>query len=141
MVAEPSSSTSSSTPAHTVSELLTVARHWADAIVANDAARIREFVTEDWAIVSASGISPGSRLLDLVASGDLSHTAMTTVGDTRVRVFGNTAVLTARITNTAVYRGAVTDADEWTTDVFVRRGDRWVCALTHYTATALPGPE
>lgn len=44
MTAEPGSSTTE----NTVREMLTVARNWADAIVANDATRIREFVTEDW---------------------------------------------------------------------------------------------
>lgn len=115
-------------------ELLEVARDWADAIVANDAARISAFVTDDWVLVSNAGISPGSHLLETVASGDLTHSAMTAVGDTRVRILGDTAILTARITNTAFYRGDRTDADEWTTDVFVRRNGRWLCTHTHYTA-------
>lgn len=59
---------------------------------------------------------------------------MTAVGDVRVRVWGDTAVLTARITNTAHYRGRRFDADEWTTDVFVRAGGRWRCAVTHYSS-------
>jgi ketosteroid isomerase-like protein len=117
-------------------ELLATARAWADAIVSNDASRIASFVTEDWAIVSADGISPGTHLLELVASGELSHSSMDVVGETSVRLLGSTAVLTARITNVAHYRGERFDADEWTSDVFVRRDGRWVCALTHYTSAA-----
>lgn len=126
----------SSSPHAVEEELLAVARNWAQAIVANDAARIAAFVTEDWVMVSETGISSGKRFLGLVASGELIHWAMDVVGPTRVRVLGDTAILTARVTNTAHYRGRRFDADEWTTDVFVRRTGRWVCELTHYTAVS-----
>jgi ketosteroid isomerase-like protein len=43
-------------------ELVAVGDAWAEAIAANDAGRIAEFMDEDWAIVSASGISPGAAL-------------------------------------------------------------------------------
>lgn len=42
----------------TEAELLAVAAAWAQAIVANDTARIASFVTEDWVLVSGAGISP-----------------------------------------------------------------------------------
>jgi ketosteroid isomerase-like protein len=116
--------------------LLATARAWGEAMVSNDAARIAEFVTDDWVIVSAEGISAGTHLLELVASGELTHSMMDVVGATTVRVLGSTAILTARIINVAHYRGERFDADEWTSDVYVRRGDRWVCTLTHYTGAA-----
>jgi ketosteroid isomerase-like protein len=129
---------SSSSPEAAEAELLTVARNWAEAIVANDADRIAAFVTQDWVMVSDTGISPGQEFLELIASGELTHTAMDVIGPTRVRVLGATAILTARITNTAHYRSWQFDADEWTTDVFVRRNGRWACELTHYTAVRPP---
>jgi hypothetical protein len=55
-----------------------------------------------------------------------------------VRVYEDTAVLTARVTNTAHHAGQRYDADEWTTDVFVRREGRWRCVLSQITAAA-PG--
>jgi ketosteroid isomerase-like protein len=122
-------------------ELLDVAARWRDAIVANDADRIAGFVTDDWVLVDPSGISPGTRLLALIASGELTHSAMDIRGPTRVRVLGPTALLTARIVHTAHHRGQRIDADEWTTDVFVRDGDRWLCALTHYAAALPTAPD
>jgi ketosteroid isomerase-like protein len=118
-------------------ELLAAAEGWAEAIVSNDASRIASFVTDDWVLVSESGISPGYRFLALVASGDLTHSAMDVMGPTRVRLCGETALLTARIASVAHYQGRTSEADEWTTDVFVRQGGRWLCALTHYTAVSL----
>jgi uncharacterized protein (TIGR02246 family) len=119
-------------------DLLALAAAWAEAIVANDAARIATFVTDDWVMVSETGVRLGRDFLALVASGELTHSAMTTVGATRVRVWGSTAALTARIVNTAHYRGERFDADEWTTDVFVRRNGRWLCTLSHYSALSRP---
>lgn len=118
--------------------VLAVAAAWSEAIVANDPVRMAAFVTDDWVIVSESGPSPGSDLIGLVAAGALTHSRMLVAGPSRVRIWGDTAVVTARIENTAHYRGRRVDADEWTTDVFVRRNDSWRCTLTHYTAAATP---
>jgi hypothetical protein len=61
---------------------------------------------------------------------------MNRVGEARVRSYGDAAVLTARVTNTAHHLGQRFDADEWTTDLFVRRNGHWLCVLTHITAAA-----
>ncbi|MEU5841572.1 nuclear transport factor 2 family protein [Rhodococcus sp. NPDC047139] len=115
-------------------ELVAFARDWARAIVSNDAERIAEFTADEWVMVSESGIDPGSRFLWLVASGELTHSAMETVGDIRVRVYGDTATLTARVTNSAHFAQQRFDADEWTTDVLVRRDGKWQCVLTQTTS-------
>ncbi|MET8677459.1 nuclear transport factor 2 family protein [Streptomyces sp. NPDC004647] len=117
-------------------QLVAVAEDWAAAIVSNDAARIAEFIADDWVIVSESGVSAKAYFLSLVESGELTHSAMNLVDQARVRVYGDTAVLTVRMTNTAHYQGRRFDADEWTTDVFVKRDGRWLCVLSHITAAA-----
>jgi ketosteroid isomerase-like protein len=115
-------------------ELVAIEDEWALAIVSNDVARIAEFMAGDWVIVSDSGITSAEHFLSVIRSGDLTHTAMARVGASRIRVHGDTAVVTARVTSTAYYRGRRLDADEWATDVFVRPDGRWRCALTHITA-------
>lgn len=124
-----------------VAELISIAEDWAKAIVANHAEQIATFMADEWVIVSESGVSSRERFLSLVRSGELTHSAMDRVGDPRVRVYGDTAVFTARVTNTAHHAGRRFDADEWTTDVFVRRNGRWLCVLSHITAVApIPAP-
>ena len=71
-------------------------------------------------------------------SGELTHSAMDRAGEARVRVYGDTAVFTARVTNTTHYAGRQFDADKWTTDVFVKRDGRWVCVLSHITPAVQP---
>lgn len=119
-------------------ELEAVEDEWARAIVSNDAARIGAFMADDWVMVSESGVTTKEQFLSVIGSGALTHSAMDRIGDARVRVYGETALLTARVTNTAHYEGRRFDADEWTTDVFVHRGDRWLCVLSQITAVAPP---
>lgn len=121
-------------PVHT--RLIALAEDWAGAIVSNDATRIGSFMADDWVMVSESGVSAKEQFLLLVESGELTHSAMTSVGRPRIRVYGDTAVSTGRVTNTAHYLGQRFDADEWTTDVFVNRNGRWLCVLSHITAAA-----
>ncbi|MDI3403272.1 nuclear transport factor 2 family protein [Streptomyces cavernicola] len=126
---------------HVPDRLIALEREWAAAIVSNDPDRIGAFMTDDWVIVAGRGVGTREEFLGHIRSGDLTHSAMQTAEAPRVRVYGDagdTAVVTGRTTNTAHFRGQRFDADEWTTDVFVRRGGEWRCALTHLT-TAEPG--
>lgn len=107
---------------------------WQQAIVANDVESIGRFTSEDWVLVDQTGVGSRDAFLALVASGELTHSAMQMVdGTVRVRVHGDTAVVTARVTNTAHYRGQEFVADEWTTDVYQRAPAGWICVLSHVT--------
>lgn len=121
--------------------LVTIDDEWSQAIVSNDAERIGSFMADDWVIVSESGVASKEQFLSFVRSGELTHSAMDRVGEPRVQLYGATAVLTARVTNTAHYGGQRFDADEWTTDVFVLRDGRWLCVLSHITAAAPPDSD
>ena len=92
-------------------------------------------MSDDWVMVSWNGIAEKPHFLSYVESGDLTHSAMEMIdGTARIRFYGDTAVLTARVTNTAHYKGAEFPADEWTTDVFVKMNGEWKCVLSHITA-------
>lgn len=106
---------------------------WAAAIVANDANRIGAFAEPDWVLIGPEG-GPlhRDRFLSVVASGDLTHSQMTfEVLDTRL--YGDVAVVVAHGTNQGHWQGSPFEADEWTTDVFVRRDDGWRCAVSALT--------
>jgi ketosteroid isomerase-like protein len=117
---------------------------WAAGIVANDAERIGSFTEPDWVIITPEG-GPGSRdgFLGVVASGELTHSQMAfEVLD--VRVHGDVAVVSAHGTNRGQWRGVPFSADEWITEVFVRRDEGWRCvmsALTPNYAAAQAGPD
>ena len=95
-------------------------KEWCKAIVANNPQWIERFMADEWVIIDKCGITQKEHFLALVASGDLTHEAME--GNVkRVRVYGDTAVVTARGTNNGHYKGQPFSADEWITDVFVKR--------------------
>ncbi len=114
-------------------ELIELGAEWATAMVANDAERIGSFMADEWVIVSERGISDKQRFLSFVESGALTHSSFEMSGDARIRVYSDTAVLTCRVVNTAHFGGQQFDADEWSTDVFVKCGDKWLCVLSHIT--------
>ncbi len=116
-----------------VDELIALAEEWSMAMIANDADLISSFMADEWVIVSERGISARERFLEFVRSGALTHSMFEMIGEPRVKLYGDTAVLTARVLNTAHFGGQRFDADEWTSDVFVKRGGRWVCVLSHIT--------
>ena len=114
-------------------EILDFAEQWAKAIVSNNAAAIGSFMADDWVIVGENGMTKKSDFLAWVESGDLTHETMEMVGEARIQIYGDTAVLTARVTNNGHYKNQPFSADEWTTDVFRQREGRWSCVLSHVT--------
>lgn len=115
-------------------ELLTLGAEWAEAMVANDADRIGSYMADAWVIVSDRGISTKQDFLSYVESGALTHSAFEMASDARVKVYGDTAVMTIRVVNTAHFGGQTFEADEWATDVFVKREGKWLCVHSHITA-------
>ena len=71
----------------------------------------------------------------VIENGELSHDTMTK-DVSRVKVYGDVAVVTARGQNTGQFRGQQISADEWVTDVYRRIDGRWLCVLTHLTPVA-----
>lgn len=114
-------------------ELISFGNEWAKAMVANDAASIGSFMADDWVIVSERGISTKEQFLSFVESGALTHSSFEMASDARVQRYGDTAVMTIRVTNIAHFGGQQFDADEWTSDVFVKRDGKWLCVLSHIT--------
>jgi len=115
-------------------ELIDLGSAWAEAMVANDATRIGSFMADEWVIVSERGISTKDQFLSFVESGALTHSAFDMSGDARIKFYGDTAVLTCRVVNTAHFGGQQFDADEFASDVFVKRAGKWLCVLSHITA-------
>jgi ketosteroid isomerase-like protein len=121
-------------------EIIAVAEDWADAMASNDADRIANYMADEWVIVSERGLSERESLLGFIRSGELTHSRFEMIGKPRVKVYGETAVLTCRAVNTAHFGGETFEADEWTTDVFVRRDARWLCVLSHITTAQKEEP-
>lgn len=112
-------------------ELVRVANDWDRAMVANDAEAIGLYMADDWTIIGPDGSVGDKRtFLQLVESGALSHDVMES-DDLAVRIYGDTAVVTARGVSGGQYQGQRFREVERSSCVFVRQDGQWKCVLTH----------
>ena len=117
------------------SEIYDISERWAAAIVANDSDAIGSFMSDDWIMVSERGVSTKEHFLSFVRSGQLTHSSMEMAELEKIAVYGDMAVLAARVTNTAQFAGKTLEANEWTSDVFIKQNGEWKCVITHITPT------
>jgi ketosteroid isomerase-like protein len=117
-------------------ELIALTHAWDQAIVENDAKAIALFMADDWFIVGADGrMGDKATFLELVRSGALTHDEMTSA-EFRIRVYGDTAVVSARGVSGGKYQKQPFRDVERSSNVFVRQGERWRCVLTHLSRLA-----
>ena len=114
-------------------ELLKVEKEFEDMIVNNDLERLGRVVSDDWVIIDPNGeIVDRARFFEVIKSGSLTHEIMESE-DSRVRVYGDSAVVTAVTRTKGKFMGQEFSTQERATDVFVKRDGRWRCVVTHLT--------
>jgi ketosteroid isomerase-like protein len=114
-------------------EILKLEKEFADSIVKNDPEAIGRFVTDDWIIINADGgIIDRKRFLEVIKSGTLTHEMMES-DDVRVRVYGDSAFVSALTRSKGKFMGQEFTTHERSTDFFVRRDGQWRCVLTQLT--------
>jgi len=114
-------------------EILEVEKGFVDAIARNDSKAIEQFVTDDWIIVNAdAGIIDKERFLEVIESSTLTHDMMET-DETRVRVYGDSAVVTGVARSKGKFMGHEFPTHERSTDFFVKLDGQWRCVLTQLT--------
>jgi ketosteroid isomerase-like protein len=117
-------------------EILQFECDFAGAIVKNDAEAIGRFLSDDWIIVDPDGrVIDRARFLNVIGSGALTHTAMDS-DDVRVRVYADSAVVTALMCTAGEFQGQGFTTRERATDFLVRQNGEWRCVTTHLTRVA-----
>lgn len=117
-------------------DLIALEKQFAQAIIKADVDALDEVVSEDWIIIGPEGAVVGKAgFLAVVRSGALTHSSMES-DEARVRVYGDTAIVTARVAAAGAYQGQAFTTRERSTDVFVRQHGHWRCVLTQLTTIA-----
>lgn len=120
----------------TAEELIGVAHGWDRAMVTNDPEAIGAYMADDWTIIGPDGsVDDKSTFLELVRSGKVTHDVMES-HDLNVRIYGDTAVVTARGVSAGQYQGQSFHLVERASCVFVRQQGHWRCVLTHLSEIA-----
>lgn len=121
--------------------LIQMEHDWSEADLHKDAAALKRILADDWIGIDFEGtvLNKQQALVGIVSdSGSLETTVLR---DMKVRVYGNTAVVTGIDTETGDYHGKDSSGRYMWTDVFVRRGGRWQAVSSQSTKlTAVEGP-
>ena len=114
-------------------ELLKLENEFARAVASNDADALDRLLADDWIIVEPDGGMIGkAQFLGVIRSGALSYESMEST-DPKIRVYGNTAVVTGVTTSKGKFMGQDFISCERATDIFVKQADRWRCVFTQLT--------
>ena len=114
-------------------ELLKLEAEFAEAIAKNDPGGIERLVADEWIIINADGgIIDKERFLGVIKSGTLTHEMMES-DNMRVRIYGDSAVVTALTRTKGKFMGQDFSTEERATDSFVRLNGQWRCVLTQLT--------
>ena len=100
------------------------------ALITNDADAVTGYFADDWVYVVPTGPVPKADIIGWIRAGRLAHYTMDTVGEPRVAVYADTVIVTARQASGGAWDGVAYSADEWITDVFVKRDGQWTCVLS-----------
>jgi ketosteroid isomerase-like protein len=114
-------------------ELLKVVKDFGQAVIKNDADAVARFLHDHWIIIDPDGgIVDKERFLAVIRSGALTHEAMKSE-DVRVRMYGDTAVVTALTATTGAYNGQRFTTLERATDVLVKTAGEWQTVSSQLT--------
>jgi ketosteroid isomerase-like protein len=105
----------------------------AKALLANDADAVGRLLADDWVVVSTyGGMADREAFLSVIKSGQFSRKTME-LSDFRVKLYGNTAVVTSKLHTSGMLMGKPFDVLERQTDVLVWKDGSWKSVLTHET--------
>jgi ketosteroid isomerase-like protein len=118
----------------TVENALAADQELTRALRENDTAGIIRMLDKDWAVITTrGGIGEGPGLFPAgIRSGYRTLKTME-LSEPRVRLFGNTAVVTTKVKISGMFAGKPFDIQERQTDVLLWEDGGWKCILTHET--------
>lgn len=118
----------------TAESALAAEEELARAMRENDAEGIAHMLSDDWAVITAHGdVGEGKDIFPSgIRAGVLTRKTYE-ISEPRVRVDGNTAVVTTKVHLAGIFGGKPFDVMERVSDVFLWKDAAWKAILTHET--------
>ena len=120
------------------SRIITLEKKWTDAYRLRDIGILSSLLAEDFVITVEDGNTYGK-------AGYITHSADTSVhveiaelSDLRVRMHGNTAVVTGAYHEKGSSKGKAYEYRDRLTDVWMNTGGRWQVIASHYSVPLVP---
>src|SRR6202521_2083516 len=114
--------------AATSQTLQAIEQAWLNAEKSHDAAAFEKLVADDWIAISPDGKSQTKA--ERSAEIKTAHTVSATLGDMKVRVFGDAAVVTGTDDEITMTDGKKSSDHYAWTDVFVKRNGKWLAVAS-----------
>lgn len=125
-------------PASDAAEVASLDRQFQAAVKRNDAVTMDRILADDYALVTGSGkVYTKSDLLNDARSKSYVFEHQED-SDQTVRVWGNTAVITAKLWEKGLHNGKAFDYTVWFSDTYVRTSSGWKYV---FGQSSLPLPE
>jgi ketosteroid isomerase-like protein len=103
------------------------------ALLTNDADALGRLLADDWIVISAyGGIGERDPFIAAIKSGQFTRKTMD-LSDPRVKIYGNTAVVTTQLKTSGTIGGRDFDVAERQTDVLIWKDGAWKSVLLHET--------
>ena len=109
-----------------------ISAEWDQAIISNDASLIAAFMTDDWVIVGADGVTTKAAFLQSVESGILTHHRMDS-DEMIIKIYGDTAIVISKGTSAGTFNKMEFSLYEWSTSTFIKQNGSWICVATMLT--------
>jgi ketosteroid isomerase-like protein len=143
---KPADTVATSTAAGSVEQdLLKLERDWLDAYTKRDVAAMERIEADDFMITYSDGTMRGKadEIANLKKPAPEGPPPIFMTADTKVRVYGDTAVLTGKVIQKGTYRDGPQKGQDYNfqhryTDVYVKRNGRWQVVASQLTALASP---
>ncbi len=117
-------------------ELIKLEKGWNDALAGHDWAFIDKILADDYITTDSDGVvADKAQEMAILKSGE-EAVASAVSDDFKVRIYGDTAVVTYRWTYKGQLKGKESTGQERDTDTWVRRGGRWQCVAAHASRIA-----
>jgi ketosteroid isomerase-like protein len=103
------------------------------AILKGDAASIEKMTSDDYTFITLKGeLRTKAEIVKGFASGSFKYQSRT-ISDLKVRVYGDTAVVTGRSIQKGAENGKDYSGDYWFTRVYVKQNDAWTTVALQTT--------
>jgi ketosteroid isomerase-like protein len=112
--------------------LMQMERDWMEANIKKDTGTLDRILADDWVAQTSDGPQTKAQALADSKSGDLKMDSWTLV-EMKVRVFGDTAVVTGNHHEKSSYKGKDISGHYVWTDVFVKRQGRWQAVASQWS--------
>jgi ketosteroid isomerase-like protein len=113
-------------------------RDRAAAVVKGDVAAIEGLTSDDYTLINANGqLSDKAETMNAIKTGVIKLTA-NEVSDLKVRVYGDTAVVTGKSSAKGTIAGRELKGPVMFTRVYVKKGGKWQSVAFQQTPIAVP---